>query len=138
MCSQANQQMHLKFKLKNQPSTRPYNKNSDNQYFQLQYIKDSQSIYDIKYLYTQPSASASDITDMTLSMSDNTVQKANVEMDMQFKLSNIVNKDGNISLTMPSQMMTAIPSSCSASQVINNKETSLSCRPTSDGLIAIV
>lgn len=59
-------------------------------------------------------------------------------MDVQFKLSNIVPKNGNISLAMPSQLTTVVPSSCSASQVVSGTETALSCRPTSDGLIAIV
>lgn len=46
--------MSLRFSLKNQPSTRPYSKNTRNKYFGLQYVKDSQSIYSLDYLYTQP------------------------------------------------------------------------------------
>jgi hypothetical protein len=59
-------------------------------------------------------------------------------MNLGFTLSNIVALNGNISIALPSSMTTSIPTSCTSTQVVNGVTTSLTCRPTSDGLIAIL
>ncbi len=65
-------------------------------------------------LYVQPSLSPSDITAVTLTSSDYTVQKTETQLTVQFSMSNIVPINGNISIALPSSLTSAIPSGCTS------------------------